>query len=84
MQQRLDNFLVPHTKSAVVNPNIYKYHDFARTRQQLQAEEGGNAKGSDSKLMSQGALPNDLHASTADHLSSGNNGLAAQSPFFLD
>ena len=34
-QTRIDhNFIIPHTKH--VNPSIYKYHDFVRTRQQLQ------------------------------------------------
>ena len=33
-QQRMEPYLVPHTKSAA-NPNMYKYHDYVRTRQQL-------------------------------------------------
>ena len=75
-QTRMETHVVPHTKSAV-NPKMYKYQDFVRTRQQLQFEENTSIamKGSDSKLKYKASLPfAEMRTSTAEHLGGGTNG----------
>jgi len=60
----MDNYLAPHTKSSVMT-GIYKYQDFVRTRQQLQA--GENPLGENDATPKLKSLPIEIHGSnTAD------------------